>query len=66
MDEDQALAAGVMVVFTLTGLCCLAWGLHNTFIAERIPLIAEPSGGQYASLLTPASTASSRRESFSL
>ena len=36
MDEDQALALGVAVTFTLTGLCCLAWGLHNMLIRERI------------------------------
>ena len=36
MDEDQALALGVAVTFTLTGLCCLAWGLHKMFIRERI------------------------------
>ena len=36
MDQDQALALGVAVTFTLTGLCCLAWGLHNMFIRERI------------------------------
>lgn len=41
MDQDQALALGVAVTFTLTGLCCLAWGLHNMFIRERI--IVEPS-----------------------
>ena len=62
MDEDQALALGVAVTFTVTGLCCLMWGLHGMFIRERIT--EESSGGQYASLLTPASTASSRRESF--
>jgi hypothetical protein len=36
MDEDQALAVGVAVTFTLTGLCCMACGLHRIFIRERI------------------------------
>ena len=49
MDQDQALALGVAVTFTLTGLCCLAWGLHNTFIAERITV--ESSSDDSISLL---------------
>lgn len=47
MDEDQALAVGVTVTVTLTGLCCLACGLHRIFIRERI------TEEDYTSLLTP-------------
>ena len=36
MDEDQALALGIAVTVTLTGLCCMACGLHRMFIRERI------------------------------
>ena len=36
MDEDQALALGVAVTLTLTGLSCWACGLHKLFIRERI------------------------------
>jgi hypothetical protein len=49
MDEDQALALGVAVAFTLTGLCCLTWGLHSMFIRQRI--ILEPSEEEYTSFL---------------
>jgi hypothetical protein len=36
MDEDAALALGCAVTLTLICLSCFAWGLHNTFIANRI------------------------------
>jgi hypothetical protein len=59
MDEDQELALGTSVVLLVICVSCLSWGLHHVLTRNRIT--EEPSEEQYASLLVPASTASSHR-----
>jgi hypothetical protein len=58
MDEDQALALGTSVVLLVICVSCVSWGLYHVLTRNRIT--EEPSEEQYASLLVPASTASSR------